>query len=604
MTNPGQDDLAEIVGKHISDTERDRFSGAVLKGGLPEMPVRDTLPTASADFAYRSVVLRDTPDVQYQCMRLADGTWAWCEVAGSQHNFFNGSFRESFDALVTSDGATITMSLEQSGGGDLTMQFSDGQEVFDCTPADTIALTAGTDASPQTNYIYILQSDSTRALTKSTSAFPSTEHIKIGFFLVPSATYVQNQGVYINQNWNDHSEGTNNMGHMLHIAERSRRDGAYWFSGVAGNGTDDYLTPTASNVELKSTSGVIMQMHSHTFPAFDTSGGDEALVVNWNGDSYHNITNLFDITADSGGNAIGANKYFNLTIWGVANKTGQTEQMMVNLPSGFYNTQAGAEADGSGYDDFTMPREFNIDSSTGFLIARITIKMAATWVVSSTVDLRGSTPQTATGGASSSASEFADNVFTVYDNTDNTKEVQLSVGGLTTATTRTLTVQDADGTLAYTADVVSTHGGLSGVTSDQHHAEAHSLSSHSSEAHSELSGVGINDHHEQFGSSDELTIASGVISITDQSAVAFHLVDTQSDASSDDLDTISNASSTGQVLVIKPASAARTVVAKDGAGNLNLAGDFSMDNSEDTLMLIYFAAAGSWFELSRSNNGA
>lgn len=35
------------------------------------------------------------------------------------------------------------------------------------------------------------------------------------------------------------------------------------------------------------------------------------------------------------------------------------------------------------------------------------------------------------------------------------------------------------------------------VTANQHHAQSHSLASHSSEAHSELSGVGVDQHHAQ-----------------------------------------------------------------------------------------------------------
>ena len=37
--------------------------------------------------------------------------------------YYNGTFDEFFDAFVASDGATVTMSLEKSGGGDLTMHF-------------------------------------------------------------------------------------------------------------------------------------------------------------------------------------------------------------------------------------------------------------------------------------------------------------------------------------------------------------------------------------------------------------------------------------------------------------------------------------------------
>ena len=360
----------------------------------------------------------------------------------------NGTFKESFDALVTSDGVTVTMSIEQTGTGDLRMQFSDGESTLDCTPADTVTLTAGSDASPTENYVYVLQS--TKALTVSTSDWPATEHIKVGYFLVPSAGFVQTSGCYINQNWNDHMQGTDNMGHIAHMAERSRRLGAIYRSGIAGNGTDGYLTPTASNVELKATAGVIWQMHKHTVPAFDTSTGDEVLVKNWSGDSYHNITNLFDITADSTGTTITNNKYFNLVLWAVGNKAGEYTPMLINLPSGFYNTQLDAENDVSGYDDFTIPSQFAIESSTGFLIARITIQMGTTWSVTLTKDLRGSTPQAASGGASGVSSEFVDNTFRVHDESDVTKELAFECSGITTATTRTVTIPDQSGTMALT----------------------------------------------------------------------------------------------------------------------------------------------------------
>jgi hypothetical protein len=39
------------------------------------------------------------------------------------------------------------------------------------------------------------------------------------------------------------------------------------------------------------------------------------------------------------------------------------------------------------------------------------------------------------------------------------------------------------------------HGSLTGVASDQHHAQAHTLASHSTKAHAELTGVGADDHH-------------------------------------------------------------------------------------------------------------
>ena len=383
----------------------------------------------------------------------------------------NGSFKETFDATVASNGTVVTMSLEKSGTGDLIMQFSDGLTTLDCTPAATIALTAGSDASPQANWIYIPQS--TKVLTLSTSAWPSAEHIKVGFFFVQSAASVQTAGgVIINQNWNDHLAGTDSQGHLLHIAEKLRLLNATYFDGIDGNGTTGYLTITAGNVEFKSTAGHIYQLHKGTFSALDTSGGDTVHVKNWSGDAYHAITNLHDITADSGGNAIGNNKYFNLVMWGIQNKAGEHQTVLINLPSGFYNTQADAESDVSRYDDFTIPREFNIDSSVGFLICLITIKMGSTWTHMSTVDLRGTTPQTASGGAAGIISSFADNAFDVFDESDTTKVLVFDVGtNVTTGNTRTVQVPDANGIMAYTSQTNGTidHGAdLAGLGDDDH----------------------------------------------------------------------------------------------------------------------------------------
>ena len=434
---------------------------------------------------------------------------------------FNGSFMETFDALVTEDGGTVTMSLEQAGGGDLTMRFSTGLSTLDCTdPVQTIELTVGSDPSPQVNFIYVLES--TGLLTKATDAWPSAEHIKVGFFLVPSAAYVAASGCYINQNWNDHATDVNDQGHMLHMAERSRRLGAIWFSGVAGDGTSDYLTLAGTTVDLKTTAGVIYQMHKHTFPAFNTSGGDIVLVKNWFGDAYHDITNLYDIAADSTDSPIGLTKYFNLVIWGVANKSGEPEQLVINLPNGFYNTLTGALTDADGHDDFTIPREFSIDSSTGFLICRLTVrKVTDAWTHHGTVDLRGTTPQTATGTGTGAVTEFPDNVFRVYDESDDTKEVALSVGGLTAATVRTLTVQDADGTIELTGHASKhDYGGADALSDVPNHDHAGMVQGDGTQLdHGDLAGL-ADDDHGQYVKDSEYSAKGDILGGTGAGAFA------------------------------------------------------------------------------------
>ncbi len=101
----------------------------------------------------------------------------------------------------------------------------------------------------------------------------------------------------------------------------------------------------------------------------------------------------------------------------------------------------------------------------------------------------------------------------------------------------------------------------------------------------------------QLGPATELTIASGVITVTG----SYHRVDTQSDASSDDLDTI-NGGTDGDILVLRAINSLRTVVMKDGVDNLRLAGDFSLDHVGDTIMLIFYDST--WNELSRSGNAS
>jgi len=101
-----------------------------------------------------------------------------------------------------------------------------------------------------------------------------------------------------------------------------------------------------------------------------------------------------------------------------------------------------------------------------------------------------------------------------------------------------------------------------------------------------------------FGTGGELTISSGVVTSTH----SYHTVDTESDASTDDLDTINGGVVAGQIIVLKAENTARSIVAKDGTGNLKLSGDFTMDNTEDTLMLVYDGS--NWLEVTRSNNGS
>lgn len=358
----------------------------------------------------------------------------------------NGTFAEQFDATVSSDGATITMSLEKTGTGDLTMLFSDGVTALDTTPALTMALTAGSDTSPQKNFIYIPQS--TKVLTKSTSAWPSAEHIRIGFFFLPSAGLVQTEGGgHINQNVNEGTDATN-QGHLSDLGARVRAQHAIYKSGVDLTVSITVNVGVPDNVNIAVTAGVVFQMHPHATPVVDTAAGDHVHVVNDSIAAYDPITDLNDLLLDSTGASM-AGKYFNLDIWGVVNKTGEHTSLYCNLPSGSYNKLSDAIADPSGFNNDSLPSAFNIDSSTGFLIARVTFRhqnaSGGTWTHAATKDLRGLSPATAVGGGSGlSQTEFADNSFAVFDDGDPTKVINLQAASITTGNTRTITMADED----------------------------------------------------------------------------------------------------------------------------------------------------------------
>ena len=98
----------------------------------------------------------------------------------------------------------------------------------------------------------------------------------------------------------------------------------------------------------------------------------------------------------------------------------------------------------------------------------------------------------------------------------------------------------------------------------------------------------------------EVTIASNAITISS----SYVRVDTEGDASTDDLDTI-NGGKIGQLLILRARNSARTVVVKD-AGNLDIEGDFTMNHSRDCIVLLCIDDGGSndFIEIARSNNSS
>ena len=101
-----------------------------------------------------------------------------------------------------------------------------------------------------------------------------------------------------------------------------------------------------------------------------------------------------------------------------------------------------------------------------------------------------------------------------------------------------------------------------------------------------------------YSAFSELTIATGAITVTQM----YHTVDTESDAASDDLATI-NGGATVNLIVLRAAADARTVVVKHNTGNIWLQGkaDISLDDLEDGIMLAWDGTK--WFDIAAGGGG-
>jgi hypothetical protein len=315
---------------------------------------------------------------------------------------FNGAILESHDTTITSDGATITLSIEKTGGGDLSLFYNGIFYNYDSTPAATVSLTAGTDTVPVLNYVFI--PEDTKAMTANTTGFDTTQQIvHVATVVCQSAASVQTDGVFKHHAWTDHLANNVDQGHMVELNEWIRNQPATWLSGCA-------MTPTlgASTYDVATGSGSMLQLHRHSIDAFDTSVSSNVYVVNNNATPYAKVGDLTGQTSDSTGASL-SGKHFSFVFWISGNEGSGNDKLYCNLPDGSYNTSAQAILDAQEYSNYTIPTDFK---GTGILIARVTAGLSGTtWTLHETEDLRGLIPQRGAGGTGSSVDPDA-----IHDN--------------------------------------------------------------------------------------------------------------------------------------------------------------------------------------------
>lgn len=85
-----------------------------------------------------------------------------------------------------------------------------------------------------------------------------------------------------------------------------------------------------------------------------------------------------------------------------------------------------------------------------------------------------------------------------------------------------------------------------------------------------------------WGAAKTVTISGGVLTL---SGPGRYMVDTEGAAASDDVDTI-NGLTDGDEVLLAPASGSRTVVLKNGTGNLDIKTDISLNDANDRVRLL------------------
>jgi len=251
-----------------------------------------------------------------------------------------------------------------------------------------------------------------------------------------------------------HDNGSNSSGDVpgtIYWMQRKLRAlGAKYKSGITLT-TDD----TGGIIDLTAGGGVVYQLHPNTWESRQISV-DGIYVANASGTGtltvYQKLTDLASVAEFQDGTSIGNNKYFSVTVWGSMNSSdqnGNQSKLYFNLPTGQYLSIDNVISDANNYDVRTVPDEF---STTAFLICRLTMQRKSSgniFVGNGVYSLLGQSLGSQGGGAgSSAATSFSDAQFDVFNDTDPTKIVNIDASSITTGTTRTITMADADVSLA------------------------------------------------------------------------------------------------------------------------------------------------------------
>ena len=347
----------------------------------------------------------------------------------SYTSFFNGTIKEDHDVEIVTTATTTTLQVVNAEGGTELTIILNNTEVVVSSPV-SVVLTNGTDTNPINNYVYF---GDTGVLTHSTSSFPEDiQHVNVAQVILQSAASANLYGPYKVHAWTDHIAGPHKQGHLSDVNAWIRSRPALLKSGIALTVTEG--TALAS-IPLVYSAGVVNQLHSHEFPAKNTTT-DGIYIINNPITPYVRRTSISPtMNVDSTGVAIGDNKYYTVVVWGVASEDGTHSKLMLNLPSGSYTNVENALNDIRNHTNYSIPSNY---AGTGVLLDKFTIKRTNTAVeivAGSIKSLRGYYPSLQGGGAGGGGSTTIPSLQEVTDiDASTTNKITLADGIILDAT--------------------------------------------------------------------------------------------------------------------------------------------------------------------------
>lgn len=313
-----------------------------------------------------------------------------------------------------------------------------------------IALNYGTESTPQSNYIYIDHNGGDAQLAVNTTAFPDDGVRLAECGVYDSATHSDYGFAYF-QRFNNAVDGSNTDGWINRSAKRIRLNGSKYETGIDPT-VSIIVSAGLDSLNVYTTSGIVWQFNRQVFDAqtekkyywFNCPSGGK-----W-------ITDLSQIDSTSDGESLrGVNRKYGLNIFGVQNSGGFTDFFLVSSPSGYYADNDNAINDVTNYAITTVPSQW---SKTAVRLFRIVVNYTTTngGTITNLLgtggyqDERGQLLGIGGGGGGSGGSvswPVSDAQFSLSDNSDPTKIMNFQLSGITTGTTRTLTIPDKSGVL-------------------------------------------------------------------------------------------------------------------------------------------------------------